>query len=410
MADTLTALVAPSPAPVTPSPSPSPAPTSAVELENPGLKSAFDELDKLDADPTPPEPAKEAPSSDKPPESTAPNKDAPKEAAKSKTEDDIEVPTTRTPKELREWGKSQAKLAKDKEKEITRLNERLKALESSPRETGREETAVKERLATLEKQLEERDNEVKLFRYERSQEFDDKFQKPYVQGLKAAYALVTGLTVKEKGATPDDPPTERQAAQKDFDAVLSLSEGPAWRKAKELFGEDAQIVYTHYQKLFGIKQDADNAISTHRQKAAEQEKTDIATRARETEGISKMWREANDGLQNKYPKWFKPVEGDEEGNKLLENGYQMADSFFTQRASMTPQQRVILDAQVRNRTAAFPRLVFQLKQARTELEAAKKELQGFKESTPGKPKRTSDGKFVSTETPRFEDAIDALRD
>jgi len=319
------------------------------------------------------------------------------------------VPRFQTPKELRKWAESQAKAVKDKEGEIARLNERLKAMESAPPSvTAKEDAAVKERVETLQKQLDERENELRTLRYERSEEYKAKYEKPYVAAVKGAYELVGQLIVKV--VDPETNETkERPATQRDFDAVAVLPEGQAWRKAKELFGEDAQIVYEQYRGLKRIEKDARTAIEEHRQKAVEMETSQTAAQAAQTEGLQRMWRTVNEALAKQYPAWFAPDEADPEGTALLKKGFEMADSFFSNRNGMTPQQKVILDARIRNQAAAFPRLVHQLKAKDAQIKQLQDELKAYQESTPGKGKRpggeapADDGKVKG-----WEDAIDGL--
>lgn len=400
----------PAPPSVPPSPPSAPAAPASSDAV---IDAAFPDLDEMAAPPAAPAPPAEVTprgpdgkfqkAGEKPPETKPPAPIGTKPAEEST------VPKFQTPKELRKWAESQAKAVKDKEAEIARLNIRLQSLEEGPPPaTVKEDAAVKERVATLQKQLDDRENELRTLRYERSEEYKSKYEKPYVAAARSAYELVGQLTVKQ--VDPETNETkERQATQKDFDAVAVLPEGQAWRKAKELFGDDAQIVYEQYRELKRIEKGARTAIDEHRQKAAEMETTQTATQAAQTEGLQRMWRAVNEDMMKKYPQWFGPDEADAEGNKLLEKGYQMADSFFSNRNGMTPQQKVILDARMRNQAAAFPRLVHQLKTKDATIAQLREELKAFEASVPGKGKRPGGEAAAGEEgTKDWESALDAL--
>lgn len=391
-----------------PSPAPAPAQHPTSQPEHRGLEDAFKALDELDATPPPPaaKPAVEPKKEPEKPASLADKKETNGDAAGG---DDVELPAVRTPKELREWAKSQGRLAKTREGEIAQLQAKLTQLEQSPKQTDREEGAIKERLATLEKQLADRENEIKLVRYEQSAEYKEKYLAPWNRMQQSAFSDVKQLEVLQKNEETGELQPVRQGTADDFVRLYNLPLGAAMREAKTLFGDGAGVVMNHYQRLHDLSGSAAEAIEQYKTQAVEREKTETARSATEREAISRMWRTVNDELVKKYPQWFSPKDDDQEGNDLLQKGYQLADTFFSQREAMTPQQRVILDAQIRHRAGAFPRLVHQLKSKDSEIAALKKDLEAFKDSEPGKPKRSADGKFVGGD--EYADplaAIDAL--
>ena len=115
------------------------------------------------------------------------------------------------------------------------------------------------------------------------------------------------------------------------------------------------------------------------------------------EKIKTLWSDANKAWQEKFPKWFKPEEGDEEANALLAKGYALADSAFSNQGS--PEERVKIHAEVRNKAAAFPKVALRLKQARTRIKELETSLAAYEDSEPaagegGKPRSvtpTGDG-------------------
>jgi hypothetical protein len=83
------------------------------------------------------------------------------------------------------------------------------------------------------------------------------------------------------------------------------------------------------------------------------------------------------------------VEGDEEANTRLKKGFEIADKAFSVNPldpKLTPDQRqqiVQLHSAVRNRAAAFGRLVYQLEKSDATIAELKAALDKFKEAQPG---------------------------
>jgi len=98
----------------------------------------------------------------------------------------------------------------------------------------------------------------------------------------------------------------------------------------------------------------------------------------------------------KYPQWFKAVDGDTEGNKLLERGYALADAGFGGElkdatgkvVELTPQQRVKLHAAIRNKAGAFDRMVYLQKKDRARIKELETQLKDYEGSEPGAGERS----------------------
>jgi len=98
--------------------------------------------------------------------------------------------------------------------------------------------------------------------------------------------------------------------------------------------------------------------------------------------LNKLWTTLNEGAATKYPQYFKPVEGDEKGNELLQKGFELVDKIFLDGGDLQPEEAIKLHSQVRNRAAAFGRLAFQNRTLTEKVAALEKELAQFKDSTP----------------------------
>ncbi len=76
------------------------------------------------------------------------------------------------------------------------------------------------------------------------------------------------------------------------------------------------------------------------------------------------------------------VERDEsQGNEWLKKGFEYVDRIFAGNG-LAPEERLKLEADVRNRAAGFGRLAYRLKKAQEALKEREEELAAFRASTP----------------------------
>jgi hypothetical protein len=324
------------------------------------------------------------------------------------------IPQFSTPKALRKYAEEQSSKAKSLEAKLSAASQRLEQLEKMPFDTGKAQADIKERMAALEQQLTEKEEELKLVNYKRSTEYREQFEKPFTEAAQRAYAIVKQLSVIES-TDGDGNAVERPATEQDFVEVYNLPFGKARRLAEKMFGSpvDAATVMQHWTQVHEMSEKADRAIATHKTAAADHEKAQAAHQSVEREGIDRMWRLNNEGLAKKYPKWFGEDPEDAEGNRLLKDGFALVDSRWSQDSALTPQQKVTLDARIRNQAAAFPRMAYLMKKQATEkdarIAALEKELNQFQASQPGKVQRPAGTPGAVTED-NWEKAFDALAD
>lgn len=115
------------------------------------------------------------------------------------------------------------------------------------------------------------------------------------------------------------------------------------------------------------------------------EQDNVARRATHEKQVEEAWDKVNQEIAEKNPE-FAPRDEDNEGNEMLTTGFKLADMFFSdQRDQLSLDKKVLLDAHVRNRVAAYPRLVRDLKAMRAENEELKKDIAELRGSPPGKP-------------------------
>ncbi|HEU4344068.1 MAG TPA: hypothetical protein VFU31_21140 [Candidatus Binatia bacterium] len=328
---------------------------------------------------TPPAPAKPAPKSGEKPAPAAGEKPKPAAAA----------PVPGSPKELRvAYERSQNEL-KAANAEKVRLLQQVETLRKTPQSNPAELQAVTQQLAQEQKARQDLETELKYLRYEHSEEYKQKYEQPWNAAQKRAFDTVKDLMVKVQGA--DGTVSERNATAADFHTVFNLPEGAAWRKARELFGEDAPVVMTHYTKLNEILTASREDINKYRTEGAERDKQEAARKAQEKQADAAMGRKADEAYLN-HAKWgphFKPVEGDEAGNKDLEMGFRRANVDLD---TLSPGNRALAKSWLKHAAAAFPRLVSKVTAYEARIADLEAKLKEFEDSGPGPGEEAGGGR------------------
>lgn len=377
----------PTPEPAPPTPSPEPKPEPAPKPKDP-------ETGKFVKAEPKPEPAKV-------PEKPTP---APEKPA---TGPEYEPPQVAKPSELRTWAKRMGGRAEQAERQLSQLNAKVRELES--RQPQQADTkALTEELAATKKRLEEYEGELKVTRYERSNEYKEKFEKPYQNAVKNAYAEVKELLVSVPNPNDPDNPQERQATPADFDEVYNLPLGPATKLAKAKFGDAASIVIQHVKAIKDSARAALNAVEEHKGQASQFEQQQVAQQKMVEEGRSRMFSEAVNSIVEKYKDLFGERDGDTTWNEALAKGRHMADLAFSDRQGLTPVQSAVLDAQIHARVSAFPGLRAENAKLKADLAAKDKEISDLRGSSPGKPGSAPVDTKSNTENLTLEQAFDKM--
>jgi hypothetical protein len=321
-----------------------------------------------------PKPDEEAPPAPKDGEQAAP---VPKEGEK---------PAPVKARTLREY--SEELKAKNAE-----LQQKLQTLEAEKTKAPAEDLKkLTETLAEREKRLAELDEEIRFSNYERSQEYKNEYWKPFEQAYQEGAATVAGLKIT-------DPQTGemRQATFEDFEAIMRIrDENTAAEAIEALFGTGvkAQMVTDARRHAERLNQKRLNALEDHKKNGAERERQRQDQWRQDSEKILKqageLWQRHRTAPHEKHPLFFRPIEGDAEGNKLLEDGFKEADEAFSNMNPLDPrlsgdQREAILrrHATAYNKMAAFNRLAHLFKQERSLRMAIEKKLKDFENSEPG---------------------------
>lgn len=268
-------------------------------------------------------------------------------------------------------------LAKLKEAElkIKEYEEKLKT--PPPPKEDPEKKELSERLTKREQRLKELEETIRNKAFEESEDFKTRFHKPFVDAYTTARAKVGALTIT------DSEGNSRRATPEDFDAIARMTnDDEAGEKAFEMFGSKASIVLYHRERVQELNMARHTALEEWKKNASEREiqEKEIATK-RQSE-FKSLWEKKNNEVREKYKDWFSEQEGDDEGNKLLNDGYAIVDRAYSDDANLTQDERIEAHAAVRNRAAGFGRLAYRYVSLQKENAQLKKELDAFKASTP----------------------------
>lgn len=396
-------------APVAPAPAQE-APVQPAEKQVSFDDNIDDELGALDDDPGVSAPAKQRLSSKKP--ETPPKEEKEEEGTKEKTaEEELdELDGKPKPKEedkpkepdkpmkaadLRSaYDTLKKRVREDFEPQIASLQSKIKELESK----RIDESPLHNEIKSLREGRDELEKRVRFLDYKESDEFREKYQKPYHEAWQRALADLSELTIADEGGN------ERAATAQDLMMLANMKLGEARVKARQLFGDAADDVMTHRRIIRELSEAQNKALEDAKTNSVERAKKLDTERQIQHQEAQRLWKEANESLSKKYPKWFAEVEGDESGNSLLKKGFALADLHFISAKGLSPEQiealperfrdaikskgdldlkdRVALDALLRNKIASHSRLASSLKQARDRIKELESTLAEYENSEP----------------------------
>lgn len=245
-----------------------------------------------------------------------------------------------------------------------------------------------ERLKAAETRAKELEDEIRYVNYSKSKEFVEQYQTPYEQAWQRATAELAEIPVTDPGT--GEP---RGATAQDLLSLVNMPLGQAREVAEQVFGKFANDIMAHRKEILGLFQKQQTALEDAKKNGAEREKqlteTQAAKLKESAETISKAWTKINEEYvaNEKFGSWFKPKEGDEDWNTRLKKGFELVDRAFSEnpRAAKTEDERNAIirrHVAVRNRAAAYGALFSYANKVAKELEAAKKELEAFKDTEP----------------------------
>lgn len=328
-----------------------PAPLPAQAKPAPEQPGAFEELDALAnrVSTNHPEPAKDETPTAPPPE---PQK-TPAEPAKT--------PATVTSKQLRDAHEAA-------KKRVAELEEKLQEYESRLKDNP-EVKSYKQQLEEQERRAKELDERLRFTNYERSQEYREKFEVPMEKAFRTAFEDVSQLVIEdaETGSTT-------QATPEHFKQLVTMPLQQAIKQAKTWFGEAAPEVLAHRRQILDLDRQRREAIEDFRKRGEE-------ITSKQADEHRRTLERFNSEAIERFPEWFGKSE-DPEDQQLFDSGLKMAQLAIDGDPNLPPERFARVLSEVRNRAAAFGRMVYRNKSLQAKVEALESELEQFRNSVP----------------------------
>jgi hypothetical protein len=344
-------------------------------------------------------------------------KDEPKDKEKAKdkpTEDDFEKEIKPNQKAWRlfegkkkEWQEKESNWSKRE----AELSEKIKLLESKPNPTAADDTKLK----ALEKQLADLENQSKTYKeklvsrdYRESDEFKDRYEKPWQDTYKRAYAFMGKITLKDEAGE------ERRATPADFDKVMSADPDMRRSVARQIFGEEFAFEVADYAKeLTRLNSEADRAAKDHAANYEKTQKETMEKRRNEEAQLNQFRDEARNALVKEHPDQFsiEHYATEPEFQGALQSGYDLVDEIERELPNMTVQDRAAAGAVIRAHVAGYHLATARYKALEAMYETALAELKKFQKSDPGGSRKVAEvgGKVESTEVGGIKEAVNSVK-
>jgi len=263
--------------------------------------------------------------------------------------------------------------------------------------------SAKEQLTALQKRAEDLETRLKFADYSQSDEFKEKYEAPFLDAYMAGRSRAAGLMVNVEGQNP------RKGTAEDFDTIMSIpNDDQAAEAAIEMFGSKAPLVMFHREKVMELNGVKNKALEDYRTKGSEtSKKAKEATEKQMVQiagEIENLWKNHVEAPREKYTQYSKPVEGDDEGNKLLERGYTQSHEAFSNLNPFDPKldakqrERIVrLHGMVLNKSAWFDRVALRATRAEARAKELEAKLAEFEASEPGADNGKGRGKAPVTD-------------
>jgi len=272
--------------------------------------------------------------------------------------------------------------------EAEKANRKASELESKIADyerRGKDTTALTEQLKSKEEYVAKLEAQLAGIKYEKSPEYKDKFEKPFNDAAEYAKQVVEALQV-----VTEDGETQRPAKWEDFVEIYNLPPGKAEVLANRKFGNSASMVLRHFDKLRDLEHGRKQAVVEYETNASKRQVEERAKEVQQRDNVNKAWHATNTDLINANPELYGEKPDDEEGNAIWKESLALVDKAYLERDKLTDQERIILDAHIRLRAAALPRVQRELAVTRAENEELKARLGDKSASKPGKTQKPSD--------------------
>lgn len=267
-------------------------------------------------------------------------------------------------------------------REVESYKKRISELEARVADTkpSEEVQAVTKRLAEIEKQRDEALSEVAMYKQEATPEFKKQWEEPFNREYKRALGLVKQLPVADPNGQ------QRAGTEQDLAGIYHLPFAEANAKARELFGDFATNIMTHYTNLHGLNSDYQEALDGERKRWKETSAQRIAEEAKRREGWVAAVTTAKEQLEKnpKFSAHFAYDENDADAKGLVEKGRRLWATI-----PQEPEKQAMRMASIELAVTHYPRVVSERNKLRAERDSLAAKLKEYEDSEPGTTKRKS---------------------
>ncbi len=234
-----------------------------------------------------------------------------------------------------------------------------------------------QKLAEVEKRLQEREELLRTKDFTTSPEWHEKYVKPVAEARRDAESLMSELLV-------NDVDGQRAASKEDFQAVLAAPNlNEAARRAKEMFGEEVyQSVVQHRNKILSLERSRKSAFDNAAAESVEHQKRQMADGAAYRERMRSVMVSEMQKIMDADPTVFKPSDEDKETKDALTEGLRLADLATTGDPNFTPEQFMGVVARARAGIAAEGVLRKRLTKLTNERDMLQNQLKEYQSSEP----------------------------
>jgi hypothetical protein len=359
----------------------------------------------------PPRPGADAPPRDEP---NSPDHDVPH--GTEPLGDTAPVPANGTPVPADKVDKRQNpwKLRDQERQGRIAAENRVRELESQ-RVPDQERTALTERVTKAEARAKELEDHIRYVDYEKSTEFAEKYNQPYVKAWKEAIGELSEVSIP-------DPETQQMRAVTDHDllALVNLPLGEAQRMATERFGEFASVAMQHRKAIKDRAKQREEALAEAKTKGGERikQQKEAAQQAqnqtwqRVTQLAAEVHKEimadhklAEDFLMKPIPEGKEPTPEESEWNEAMRKGFEHYDKYskvHPANAKTDEERRDIIAGQllIAQRCAAYGAVKRQRNRLLKRVASLEKDLAQYQQNTPTTGGQPRAGGPAPTLTPR----------
>lgn len=234
------------------------------------------------------------------------------------------------------------------------------------------------------KERDELREHIRFVDYKKHPEFQSKFEQPYNNAWNRAIGELTGFSLTYKTgtdpATGDDITAKRQVTADDIIKFAAMPPEEMDRALDQAFGPSAKRFINHIEKLRELAEARDNALENAKTESAKHEQTTAESNKAQTQKLLSSYQKTETDLKAKYPQRFGPIEGDAEGNALLEKSSKWVEDTFSSESKLPQEERANRFAAIRLHAKAYPRALKQLSAANARIKELEASLAEFEKS------------------------------